>query len=64
MGERKLQRCNTARSSAQLMTGGLPAIDVERLSRHEAGRLQIENDVDDIGYLARVADRMHGTESR
>jgi hypothetical protein len=46
------------------MTGGLSAIDVERLSRHEAGRLQIENDVDDIGYLARVADRMHGTESR
>lgn len=45
------------------MSGPRPApIDVERLSRHEARRLQIEDCTDDIGYLPHVADRVQGIE--
>ena len=44
------------------MTGALTAIDAKDFTRHEAGRLEAENRVDDVGDLTHMADRMQGAE--
>src|SRR5882762_6708041 len=40
----------------------LPAVDVEGLSGHEAGRFEIEDGVHDVGDLAHSAERVEGAE--
>jgi hypothetical protein len=36
------------------MTGALTAIDAKDFTRHEAGRLEAENRVDDVGDLTGI----------
>jgi hypothetical protein len=40
----------------------LAAVDVQDFARHEAGRLEIEDRVDDVGDLTHMADRVQGVE--
>src|SRR5260221_13965842 len=44
------------------MACALPAVDVEGLSGHEAGRFEIEDGVHDAGDLAHLAERGEGAE--
>src|SRR5262245_59230952 len=44
------------------VTGTLAAVDVQDLAGHEAGLLEIDDGVSDVGHLAHVTDRMQATE--
>jgi hypothetical protein len=46
------------------VAGALPAVDMEDLAGDEAGRLEIEDRLDDVGDLAYTAERVLGGELR
>src|SRR5260370_35793647 len=46
------------------MTCALAAVDVKDFACHEAGRLEVEDRVDDVGDLAYMADRVQSAELR
>jgi hypothetical protein len=44
------------------MTGALATIDVKDLAGDKAGRLKVEDCIDDVGDIAHVPDRMQSPE--
>src|SRR4051794_9497265 len=46
------------------VSGGLTAVDVQRLPRDERGLLEIQDPLDDIGYLTHTPQGMKATQLR
>ena len=44
------------------MARALAAVDVQDFARHEAGRLEVEDGLDNVGDLAETANRVQGSE--
>ena len=46
------------------VAGALTTVDVKDFARHEAGRLKVEDRVDDVGDLAHMADWVQDAKLR
>src|ERR1700676_817320 len=71
MVERELAPWGRVRSVSRLrlrraasVARALTTVDVKDFARHEAGRLEVEDRVDDVGDLAHMADRVQSAKLR